>query len=60
MVIEIDIRRFAPVAVPFEDESPLLVDADRMKIDQLAAQFLKMIARRYAQVLIGTSVVDHL
>jgi hypothetical protein len=60
MVIEIDICRFAPIAVPSENESPLLVDADRMKISQLAAQLFEMIARRYAQVLIGAGIVDHL
>jgi hypothetical protein len=45
MVIEIDICSFTPAAVPFEDESPLPVDAGRMKIGQLAAQFFEMIAR---------------
>jgi hypothetical protein len=44
MVIEIDICRFAPIAVPSENESPLLVDADRMKISQLAAQLNRMTA----------------
>jgi hypothetical protein len=44
VVVEIDACRFTSAAIPFEDEPPLLVDADRMKVGQLAAQFFEMIA----------------
>jgi hypothetical protein len=41
VVVEIDVCCFAPAAIPFEDELPLLVDADRMKIGQFARSFSK-------------------
>jgi len=44
VVVEIDARRFASAAIPSENETPLLVDADRMKFGQLAAQLFEMVA----------------
>lgn len=50
VVIEIDVRRFAPLAIPAKDQPPLLVDADRMQPRQIAAKLLEVITGRYAQV----------
>jgi hypothetical protein len=44
VVVEIDVCCLTPAAVPFENEPPLLVDADRVKFRQLATQFFEMIA----------------
>lgn len=52
--------RPAPVAVPLEDEPPLLADADRMELCQLAAQFFEVVTRWHSQVCISRCVVDHL
>jgi hypothetical protein len=60
VVIEIDVRRFAPLAIPAEDQQPLLVDADRMETREIAAQLLEVITGWYAQVLIGRPIVEHL
>src|SRR5882672_3520157 len=60
MVVEIDVCCFAPAAVPFEDKPPLLVDADRVKSTQFAAQLLEMIAGGNPQVPVSSGVVDHL
>ena len=43
MVVQIDACRFTPAAIPLEDESPLLVDADRMEAFKIAAQLFEMI-----------------
>jgi hypothetical protein len=37
VVVQIGALRLAPAAVPSEDYSPLLVDADRMEPRQIAA-----------------------
>ena len=37
VVVQIEVRRFTPTAIPLEDEPPLLADADRMEFRQLAA-----------------------
>jgi len=50
MVVEIDARRSASAAIPLEDKPALLVDADRMKLGQLAAQLFEMIAWWHAQI----------
>ena len=60
VIVQINVRRFTSPAIPSEDQPPLLVDADRMKARQIAAQLLEMIAGRHAQVLIGRRIVDHL
>jgi hypothetical protein len=60
VIVGIDARRLSEAAIPFEDEPPLPVDAYRVEIGQLAAQFFEMIARRDAQILIRSCVVDHL
>ena len=57
---EIDALSLTSAAVPSEHQPPLLVDADRVKPRQVAAQLLEMIAGRHAQILIGRRVVDHL
>jgi hypothetical protein len=41
VVVEIDVFRLAPAAVPLEDQPPLLADADRMKTRQLEAAGLR-------------------
>jgi hypothetical protein len=51
MVVEIDACGFASAAIPSKDQSPLFIDADRMKISQFPAQLLEMIARGYPQNL---------
>ena len=50
----------AAAAVPPENQPPLLVDSDRVRSRQVAAQLLEMIAGRQSQILIGRRVVDHL
>jgi hypothetical protein len=60
MVVEIEICCHALVSVPSEDQSPLLIDTDRIVIRQLAAEFLKVIARRRSQVCVRRGVIDQL
>jgi hypothetical protein len=60
MVVQIDALCFTSAAVPFEDQPPLLVDADRMEARKIAAQLLEMIAGRHTQILIGRRIVNHL
>ena len=60
MVVKVDILGLSTAAVPSKDQPPLVVDADRVEARQMAAELLEMIARRRPQVLIGSSVVDHL
>src|SRR5690606_10815912 len=60
VIVQINSVRLAAFAIPAEDQTPLLVNADRMETRQIAAQLLKVIAGRHAQVLIGHGVVNHL
>src|SRR5438105_211512 len=60
VIVQINPVRFAALAIPAENQPPLLIDTDRMKPRQIAAQLLEMIAGRHAQVLIGRRIVDHL
>jgi len=59
VIVQINPVRFAALAIPAENQPPLLIDTDRMKPRQIAAQLLEMIAGRHAQVLIGrrTSII---
>jgi len=43
MVVQIDACSFTPAAIPLEDDTPLLVDADRMEAFKLAAQLFEVI-----------------
>jgi hypothetical protein len=49
MVVQIDIYGFATVAIPLENEPPLLVDADRMEACQIAMHFFEVVAGRHTQ-----------
>src|SRR5947209_7192830 len=49
MVVQIDALRLTSAAIPPENQPPLLVDADRTKSCQIAAQLLEVVAGRYAQ-----------
>jgi hypothetical protein len=60
VIVQINAVRLAALAIPAENQPPLLIDTDRMKPRQIAAQLLEVIAGRHAQVLIGHGVVDHL
>jgi hypothetical protein len=60
MIIEIEARGFASAAIPFEDQAPSFVDANRVQPVELTAQLLEMVARRHPQVLIARRVIDHL
>jgi hypothetical protein len=55
VIVEIDPRRLTSAAIPAEDQPPLPVDPDRMKIRQSAAQLLEVIAGRHPQVLVGVA-----
>jgi phage tail sheath gpL-like len=60
VTVEINPVRLAALTIPTENQPPLLIDTDRMKPRQIAAQLLEVIAGRHAQVLIGHGVVNHL
>jgi hypothetical protein len=60
MIVQVHAARFASTAVPYENQSPLLVDTDRMQAIQPTPQFLEVIAWRHSQVLICHCIVDQL
>jgi len=47
-------------AVPAEDQPPLIIDADRVEVPQVAAELLEMITWRHPQILIGSRIVNQL
>jgi hypothetical protein len=44
VIVQVNAISLAAFAIPAENQSPLLVDADRMESRQIAAQLLEMIA----------------
>jgi hypothetical protein len=60
MIVKIDIACLAVTAIPVEHEAPSLVYPNGMISFELSFQFLEMIARRNAQVLVGHGIVEHL
>lgn len=60
MIVEVYIRCFASAAIPPENEPPPLIDADRAKPFQFAAQLFEMVTWRHAQVLVSRRVIKYL
>jgi|SRR5689334_5031136 hypothetical protein len=60
MIVKVDTFCFASRARPTKHKPPLLVDPNGMKSREIATQFLKMIAWRHPQILIGRGIVEHL
>jgi hypothetical protein len=60
MIVQIDVRGFAPRAIPLKNQPPLTVDADRMPALEITAQLFKVVARWHPKILIRHGVIDHL
>src|SRR5581483_12114249 len=60
MVVEIEVFRFAPAAVPPKHQPPSLIDANRVKAVEMAPQLLEMVTGRRSQIPVRRRVVDHL
>jgi hypothetical protein len=60
MIVQIDVRCFAPPAIPLKNQPPLTVDADRMPALEITAQLFKVVARWRPKILIRQGVIDDL
>ena len=56
VIVQINPVRLAALTIRAENQPPLLIDTDRMKPRQIAAQLLEVNAGRNAQVLIGHGI----
>jgi hypothetical protein len=60
VIVKIDVRGFAPRAIPLKNQPPLTVDADRMPALEIAAQLFEVVAWWHPKILIRHGVIDHL
>lgn len=59
LMIVYDLNLFGCVLLPFEDDSPLLVDANTVKVRPISTQFLQSVGRWNSKVVDILSVVQH-
>src|SRR6185312_3527596 len=60
VVVQIEIVRLAPAAIPSKHQPPSLVDPDRVEAIEMAAQLLEMVTGRRSQIAVRRRIVDHL
>jgi len=60
MVVKIEAAGLTAFGIPLKDQPPLPVDPDGAEPFESSLKLFKMVARRYPQILICDSVIDHL
>jgi hypothetical protein len=60
VVVEIDAFCLPAAVVPPEDQSPLIIDTDRMEARQIGAELSRSDCLAEPQILIGSRIVNYL